>query len=76
MTDIIRYCPNCGWDRPLAQHHSGSGCCPDVADGPCPEWFCLRCGAAVILDGMPGRLEPRREVSVALHAGGAQGRVA
>jgi hypothetical protein len=65
MTEIIRYCPNCGWDRPLAQHHSGTGCCPDVADGQCPEWFCLWCGAAVILDGIPGQLEPRsREVTV------------
>jgi hypothetical protein len=29
------------------------GCCPDTADGYCAEWFCLICGAAVILGGVP-----------------------
>jgi ribosomal protein S27AE len=51
MAEIIRHCPDCGWDRPFAQLHAVPGCCPDTADGHCPEWFCPNCGAAVILGG-------------------------
>jgi hypothetical protein len=53
MTEIIRHCPDCGRDRPFAQLHVAPGCCPDTADGYCAEWFCLICGAAVILGGVP-----------------------
>jgi hypothetical protein len=64
MTEIVRYCPNCGWDRPLEQHHIGSGCCPDAVDGICPEWFCLTCGAAVILGDVPAPFELPRAVGI------------
>jgi hypothetical protein len=64
MTDIVRDCPNCGWDRPLGQHHPAPGCCPDVIGGHCPEWFCLSCGAAVILGDVPGPSELRHPVGV------------
>ena len=53
MTEIIRYCPDCGWDRPYAQHHPAPRCCQDAADEDCAEWFCVACGAAVILGGVP-----------------------
>jgi hypothetical protein len=69
MTEIIRHCPNCGRDRPLAQHHGVPGRCPDVSDGQCPEWFCLNCGTAVILGGAPAPFELR-------HAAGVRDRVA
>jgi hypothetical protein len=69
MTEIIRHCPNCGWDRPLGQHHAAPSCCPDVTDGPCPEWFCQSCGAAVILGDLPSSVELR-------YAAGIRDRVA
>ena len=57
MTEIIRHCPDCGWDRPYAQHHSAPGCCPDTTDGHCPEWFCPACGTAAILGAEPAQFE-------------------
>jgi hypothetical protein len=57
MTEIIRHCPDCGWDRWYAQHHADPGCCPDTSDGHCPEWFCLTCGTTVILGGVPAPFE-------------------
>jgi hypothetical protein len=48
MTEIIRNCPDCGQDRAFAQHHEESAWCPDAADGDCPEWYCLMCGATVL----------------------------
>jgi hypothetical protein len=53
MTEIITYCPSCGWDTPLAQLHGLPGGCPDVTDGNCPEWYCLSCGTAMILGALP-----------------------
>jgi hypothetical protein len=64
VTEIIRNCPSCGWDRPLAQHHPVPGRCPDVTDGHCPEWFCLRCGTAVILGDGPAPFELHQSASV------------
>jgi hypothetical protein len=57
MTEIIRHCPDCGWDRPFDQHHAVPDCCPDIASGYCPEWFCLICGTTVMLGGMPASFE-------------------
>jgi hypothetical protein len=51
MSEIIRHCPDCGWDRPYAQLHVAPGCCPDTADGQCTEWFCLVCGGCMVLGG-------------------------
>jgi hypothetical protein len=39
-------CPGCGTDEPFAQVHPDE--CPD-ADGECPEWACVACGAAVVM---------------------------
>jgi len=64
MTEIIRHCPDCGWDRPFAQHHAAPGCCPDITDGYCPEWFCLICGTTVILGGVPISFRARPAVSI------------
>jgi hypothetical protein len=51
MAEIIRSCPDCGWDRPFAQHHAAPDFCPDTSDACCPEWFCPLCGTAVIVGG-------------------------
>jgi hypothetical protein len=49
MTQIIRHCPDCGWDHPFEQHHDQPGACPDSPDGECPEWSCTACGAALLI---------------------------
>jgi hypothetical protein len=64
MTEIIRHCPDCGWDRPFAQYHPAPGHCPDVAIGYCPEWFCLICGTTVILGDVLASRVPQRLVGV------------
>jgi hypothetical protein len=64
MTEIIRHCPDCGWDRPFAQHHAAPGNCPDVASGYCPEWFCLICGTTVILGGGLAALPRPHQVGI------------
>jgi len=53
MTEIIRYCPDCGRNRRYAQLHSAPSYCQDTPGGYCAEWFCVTCGAAVILGGVP-----------------------
>jgi hypothetical protein len=64
MTEIILYCPDCGWDRPYAQHHPAPCCCRDAADEYCAERFCVACGAAVILGGVPAPFELPEPVGV------------
>ena len=49
MTQVIRHCPDCGWDRFFGQHHAAAGSCPDSPDGDCPEWYCTDCGAAMLI---------------------------
>ena len=50
MTQVVRHCPDCGWDRPFEQHHDQPGACPDSPDGDdCPEWSCTACGAALLI---------------------------
>ena len=42
------HCTTCGDDREFAQP-----ACPDghTADGgECPEWFCVECGGAVVVE--------------------------
>jgi hypothetical protein len=53
MTEIIRHCPDCGSDHSLGQHHGIAGWCPDTADEYCPEWYCQRCGAALLIGDVP-----------------------
>ena len=49
MTDDFRTCPDCGFQGEFAQLHPAAGQCRDSADGQCPEWFCVRCGAGVLV---------------------------
>jgi ribosomal protein S27AE len=53
MTKIIRHCPDCGEERLFAQHHSVAGWCPDALGSGCPEWYCLACGAALLIGTDP-----------------------
>jgi hypothetical protein len=63
MTAIIRHCPDCGRDRFFEQHssfeHSGAAeWCATSADDCSPEWYCLICGAVLLLGDAPIVLEP------------------
>jgi hypothetical protein len=53
MTEIIRHCPDCGSEHSLRQHHGIAGWCPDTAEEYCPEWYCQRCGAALVIGEIP-----------------------
>jgi len=53
MIQMIRLCPDCGWDRRFEQHHTVAGSCPDSPDGDCPEWCCAPCGAAMLIGVIP-----------------------
>lgn len=53
MTEIIRHCPDCGRGRFFAQHHGLAGRCPDSADQCCPEWYCVVCGATLLIGAVP-----------------------
>lgn len=48
-----RICPDCGGDRQFEQHHGPAGWCPDAPDRCCPEWYCLACGAALLIGDAP-----------------------
>jgi hypothetical protein len=48
MVEMVRFCPDCGWNRLFEQRHTVAGRCPDSADGCCPEWCCTDCGAALL----------------------------
>jgi hypothetical protein len=48
-----RHCPDCGADRSFEQHHGPAGWCPDTDDRCCPEWYCLTCGAALLIGASP-----------------------
>ena len=53
MAEIIRHCPDCGLDRSITQHHGIASRCPDSPDLCCPEWYCVTCGAALLIGGIP-----------------------
>ena len=54
MSQLTRYCTECGEERPFEQLHAEPASCPDVADGDCPEWGCCLCGEALFI-GLPVR---------------------
>ena len=54
MTETIRHCPDCGRGRLFAQPHGLAGFCPDSADQCCPEWYCVVCGATLVIGACPG----------------------
>jgi hypothetical protein len=50
MSEMARYCADCGWERLFEPHHAIAGSCQDSPDGRCPEWMCTACGAALLID--------------------------
>jgi hypothetical protein len=60
MAQIVRHCPECGWDRPFEQHHDQPGECPDSLDGDCTEWSCTACGAGLLIGVIWFSPEPAR----------------
>ena len=64
MAEIIRHCPDCGLDRSITQHHGLSGRCPDSPDRCCPEWYCVTCGAALLIGDIPVVLNTARMVGL------------
>jgi hypothetical protein len=62
VNQIGSYCLDCRDTRTFAQVHPDPGSCFDGSDGNCPEWYCLACGAAVLLSILPA---PRQPLSAA-----------
>jgi hypothetical protein len=53
LSEMNRYCPDCGQRTTFEQPHADAGSCPDSPDGQCPEWCCTECGAAVLSGFVP-----------------------
>jgi hypothetical protein len=60
MAEMIRHCPDCGWDSRFEQLHAEPGGCPDAPDGYCPEWYCTTCGTALLIGIIPVRCADAR----------------
>jgi hypothetical protein len=74
MLEGSRDCPDCGSPREFAQHHPAGEFCPDSPDGCCPEWYCLECGAALLIGfGLAGSVARNDGVA---HTGGSHAAVA
>jgi hypothetical protein len=58
VNQLDGYCPDCRETVTLAQVHPDPGGCFDAAGGFCPEWFCIACGAAIVLSTAPGPRQP------------------
>ena len=50
MSQMIRFCPECGGNRLFEQYHGEPGGCPDSPGGDCPEWGCATCGTALFIN--------------------------
>jgi hypothetical protein len=53
VNQISSYCADCRDIRAFTQVHPGPESCFDGSDGICPEWYCVACGAAVLLSTLP-----------------------
>lgn len=62
MNQIGSYCPDCRGTGSFVQVHPDPGTCSEAFDGICPEWYCIACGAAVLLRVLPA---PRQPLSIA-----------
>ena len=49
MNQISSYCLDCRDIKTFTQAHPNPGACLDGSEGICPEWYCMACGAAVLL---------------------------
>jgi hypothetical protein len=69
-------CPDCGGNRQFEQHHGAAGRCPDTPDRCCPEWYCLACGAALLIGAVPAVADAVALAAVAGHTAEIRDRVA
>jgi hypothetical protein len=53
VNQISSYCADCRDIKTFAQVHPGPESCIDGSGGICPEWYCVACGAAVLLSVLP-----------------------
>jgi len=53
VDQIGSYCADCRDIRTFGQVHPGPESCSDGSEGICPEWYCMACGAAVLLSTLP-----------------------
>ena len=58
MNQMDSNCPDCQETRAFAQVHSDPGDCLDASGGLCQEWYCMGCGAAVLLGTVPAQRQP------------------
>jgi hypothetical protein len=58
VNQVDRDCPDCRETGAFAQAHPDPGSCSDASDGICPEWYCIACGAAVLLGTLPAQRQP------------------
>lgn len=58
MDQISSYCLDCRDIKAFAQAHPDQGSCLDGSEGICPEWYCMTCGAAVLLSILPAPGQP------------------
>ena len=58
MNQISSYCLDCQDIKAFAQVHPIPGSCLDGSEGICPEWYCMACGAAVLLSTVPAPGQP------------------
>jgi hypothetical protein len=49
LSEMNRFCHECGRNQLFEQYHGEPGGCPDSPDGDCPEWGCVRCGTALFV---------------------------
>ena len=58
MNQISSYCPDCRDLKAFAPAHPDPRSCSDGPEGICPEWYCMACGAAVLLGILPAPGQP------------------
>jgi hypothetical protein len=58
VDQISSYCLDCRDIKTFAQAHPTPGTCLDGSEGICPEWYCMACGAAVLLGILPAPGQP------------------
>lgn len=58
MNQMDGYCPDCRETGALAQVHPDPGTCFGASGGICPEWYCIACGAALLLGTSPAPGQP------------------
>jgi hypothetical protein len=64
VTQLVRYCRDCGRNRFFERPHDLPGLCPDVPDGECPERGCSACGAALLINVLAVSFEPAADAGL------------